>query len=202
MTDSKSGLEAFAGSLRKHGYAVSSFADARAAVEYLCANISGETVGFGGSVTLDELGLYEALGGNNEVVWHWRGRGEEERSRVAEFTVFLTSVNGAALTGEMVNIDGTGNRLACSLYRPRTVYFVIGRNKLAPDLPAAINRARNIASPRNAARLGLDLPCAKDLRCHDCNRPDRICRAMVIHMRPMLNAERTEAVLIGADLGY
>jgi hypothetical protein len=128
VTDSKSGLEAFAGSLRKHGYAVSSFADARAAVEYL--------------------------------------------------------------------------RLACSLYRPRTVYFVIGRNKLAPDLPAAIHRARNIASPKNAARLGLDLTCAKDLRCHDYNRPDRICRAMVIHMRPMLDAERTEAVLIGADLGY
>lgn len=202
MNDAKPDLDVFAANLKRHGYAVSRFADPGAAVEHLRADISGETVGFGASVTLDELGLYEALGERNEVIWHWRGRGEAERSRVGEFTVFLTSVNAAALTGELVNIDGTGNRVACSLYRPDRVYFVIGRNKLEPDLASAVDRARNVASPKNARRLGFDLPCAKDLRCHDCNSPRRICRALVVHMRPMYSAKHTEIVLVDADLGY
>ncbi|MDR0363250.1 MAG: lactate utilization protein [Planctomycetota bacterium] len=195
-------LDTLERNLSKRGYAVSRFASRGDAVSHLVDALSGETVGFGGSVTLDELGLYEALEKKNTVVWHWRGKGEEERGRVAEFTVFLTSANAVAETGEMVNIDGTGNRLACSLYHPRTVYFVIGGNKVAPDLASAVARARNVASPKNAERLGLDLPCAKDLRCHDCASPNRICRSMVIHMRPMSGAAHTEVVLVDEDLGY
>lgn len=186
--------------LEKRGFAVSAFATSAEAVRYLADSVKGETVGFGGSITLQDMGLYEVLGENNTVVWHWKNHAD--RDRFPEFTAYLSSVNGLAETGEMVNIDGTGNRLAATLYGPKKVYFVIGRNKLVPTLERAVDRARNIASPINAKRLGRKTPCVETGRCHDCNSPERICGAAVLHMRPMLGAERTEVILVDEDLGY
>lgn len=186
--------------LEKHRFKVATFAAAADAAAYLTASIKGETIGFGGSVTLMSMGLYEMLAADNTVIWHMKN--PPDRRRYAEFTTYLTSVNALAETGEMVNIDGSGNRLSASLFGPKKVYFVIGRNKLAPDLPSAIERARQIASPPNCKRLNLDTPCAKTGKCHDCNSPQRICNAMCIHMRPMLGAEHSEVILIDEDLGF
>ena len=115
--------------------------------------------------------------------------------------VYLTSVNALAETGELVNIDGTGNRVAATLFGHEKVYFVIGQNKLAPTYDEALWRARTIASPKNARRLGMKTPCAvKGDRCYDCRSPQRICRGLVVLWGPMMGME-AEVILVDEDLG-
>ena len=187
--------------LEARGFSVRTFATAAEAAAYLNETIDGRTVGFGGSVTLKDMGLYELLGSHNEVHWHWVN-GQEERKAAMGTQVYLSSANGLAETGEIINIDGSGNRVASTLYGHEKVYLVIGRNKLAPTYDEALWRARNIASPKNAQRLGKKTPCAiKGDRCYDCKSPDRICRGLVVLWGPMLGME-TEVVLINQDLGY
>ena len=115
--------------------------------------------------------------------------------------VYLTSANALAETGEILNIDGGGNRVASTLFGHEKVYFIIGRNKLAPTYEEALWRARNIAAPKNAQRLKKKTPCAvKGDRCYDCKSPDRICRALVTLWEPMMGME-TEILLVDQDLG-
>lgn len=186
--------------LKKNRFAVSCFETVGEANDYLVEKIKGEIVGFGGSVTLQEMGLYERLEPNNTMLWHWVD--PELRRRQFECTTYLSSVNGAAETGELVNIDGTGNRVACTMFGPKKIYFIVGSNKICADLPSAMKRAQKVAGPLNAKRVKVNTPCVKSGRCHNCNSLDRICRGMVIHMRPMLWAEHTEVVLVNEKLGY
>lgn len=186
--------------LRQRGYTVHVFETGAEAADYLNGAIDGVSVGIGGSVTVQQLGLYDRLAEHNQVYWHWQG-GPEQRAKAAEADVYLTSANGLAETGEILNIDGAGNRVASTLYGHKKVYFVIGANKLAPTRDEALWRARNIAAPRNAQRLGKKTPCAvKGDKCYDCKSPDRICRGLVELWGPMMGME-TEVILIGEDLG-
>ena len=186
--------------LEARGFSVRTFATAAEAAAYLNEAIDGKTVGFGGSMTLKDMGLYELLGSHNEVHWHWVN-GQEERKAAMRTQVYLSSANGLAETGEIINIDGSGNRVASTLYGHEKVYLVIGRNKLAPTYDEALWRARNIASPKNAQRLGRKTPCAlKGDRCYDCKSPDRICRGLVVLWGPMMGME-TEVILVDEDLG-
>ncbi len=186
--------------LRQRGYTVHVFETGAEAADYLNGAIDGVSVGIGGSVTVQQLGLYDRLAQHNQVYWHWQG-GPEQRAKAAEADVYLTSANGLAETGEILNIDGAGNRVASTLYGHKKVYFVIGANKLVPTRDEALWRARNIAAPRNAQRLGKKLPCAvKGDKCYDCKSPDRICRGLVELWGPMMGME-TEVILIGEDLG-
>ena len=186
--------------LEARGFSVRTFATAAEAAAYLNETIDGKTVGFGGSVTLQDMGLYELLGSHNEVHWHWVN-GQEERKTAMGTQVYLSSANGLAETGEIINIDGSGNRVASTLYGHEKVYLVIGRNKLAPTYDEALWRARNIASPKNAQRLGRKTPCAvKGDRCYDCKSPDRICRGLVVLWGAMMGME-TEVILVDEDLG-
>ena len=186
--------------LETRGFSVRTFATAAEAAAYLNEAIDGKTVGFGGSVTLKDMGLYELLGSHNEVHWHWVN-GPEERKAAMRTQVYLSSANGLAETGEIINIDGGGNRVASTLYGHEKVYLVIGRNKLAPTYDEALWRARNIASPKNAQRLGRKTPCAvKGDRCYDCKSPERICRGLVVLWGPMMGME-TEVILVDEDLG-
>lgn len=188
--------------LEDRGYTVRVFSTGKEAADYLDAAVDGKSVGFGGSATLDALGLYERLGSHNETVWHWKWEDKDAARRAAMTSdVYLTSVNGLAETGELVNIDGAGNRVAATLFGHEKVYFVVGRNKLAPTYDEAVWRARNIASPQNARRLGKKTPCAaKGDRCYDCKSPDRICRGLVTLWGPMMGME-AEVLLIDEDLG-
>ena len=186
--------------LEARGFSVRTFATAAEAAAYLNEAIDGKTVGFGGSVTLQDMGLYELLGSHNEVHWHWVN-GQEERKTAMGTQVYLSSANGLAETGEIINIDGSGNRVASTLYGHEKVYLVIGCNKLAPTYDEALWRARNIAAPKNAQRLGKKTPCAvKGDRCYDCKSPDRICRGLVVLWGPSMGVE-TEIVLVDEDLG-
>ena len=187
--------------LEGRGYTVRIFSTGKEAADYLDANLDGKSVGFGGSVTLDALGLFELLGSHNEVVWHWKQEAAPARRAAMQTDVYLTSVNALAETGELVNIDGAGNRVAATLFGHEKVYFVIGKNKLASTYDEALWRARNIASPKNAQRLGKKTPCAvKGDRCYDCKSPERICRGLVTLWGPMMGME-AEVLLVDEDLG-
>lgn len=192
--------------LEKKGYRVSCFATAEEAAAYLNEVIDGKTVGMGGSVTLEELGLYERLSLHNEVWWHQRMpegmEVSEVRRRANAAAIYLSSVNGLAETGEIINIDGRCNRVSAILYGHETVYLVVGRNKLAKDYDSALWRARHIAAPRNAKRLGRKTPCAvKGDRCYDCDSSDRICCDLSVQWRKPMGAD-FEVILIDAELGY
>ena len=186
--------------LERRGYQVRRFATAREAADYLDGQIDQTTVSMGGSMTIKELDLYDRLASHNWAVWHWEGGSLEE---AAQTQVYLSSVNGLAETGELINIDGTGNRVASTVFGHRRVYFVVGSNKVAPDYDAALWRARNIASPKNAQRLGKKTPCAvKGDRCYDCQSPERICRALTVLWEKPQGIEHMEIVLVEQELGY
>lgn len=192
--------------LRKKGYAVSVFAHKEDAADSLNRAIDGQTVGFGGSMTLSAMGLHDLLSAHNVVYNHARKPDNlsvlETRKAACRANVYLSSVNGLAETGEIVNIDGTGNRVAAISFGPEKVYLVIGRNKLAPTLQDAIDRARNVAAPRNAQRLSCRTPCAASgEKCFDCQSPDRICRVLTLLLEKPSGADY-EVVLIDEDLGY
>lgn len=192
-------MERIRKNLEERGFQTSCFATAKEAADYLDAQIDGATVGIGGSMTIQAMGLSERLSKHNEVIWHWEG-GELRRAMLAD--VYLTSVNGLAETGEIVNIDGNCNRVAASMFGPKRVYYVVGINKIAPDFEKALWRARNVAAPKNAQRLGKKTPCAvKADRCYDCKSPERICRGLSVLWRKPTGFEQAEVVLIEEELG-
>lgn len=197
MADLKKAAE----NLKSRGFSVQTFQTAEEAAAYLNGVIDGKTVGFGGSVTLRDMGLYESLSAHNSVYWHWQGTpistGEAEKAQV-----YLSSVNGLDEEGDLINIDGNGNRVASMLYGHEKLYLVVGRNKLAGTYDEALWRAQNIAAPKNAQRLQTKTPCAVNGdRCYDCKSPARICRGLAVLWRPMTGME-TEVVLIDQDLGF
>ena len=185
--------------LRQRGFTVSVFETAEAAADYLDGAIDGRTVGFGGSMTLEAMDLWERLRPHNQVYSHPHGFPLGPEAAGAQ--VYVTSVNGLAETGEVINIDGIGNRVASTLYGHEKVYLVAGRNKIAPTYDEALWRARNVAAPKNAQRKQMKTPCVQGDRCYDCKSPDRICRALTVLWGPMIGME-TEVVLIDRDLGY
>lgn len=192
--------------LEEGGYTVTCFSTAKEATDYMDAQIDGKTVGFGGSVTLEEMGLYERLAAHNDVRWHQRipeGKTSVEVRLAANAAqIYVSSVNGLAETGEIINIDGNCNRVASIFYGHEKVYLVVGQNKITKDYDSALWRARNIASPLNAKRLGRKTPCAvRANRCYDCKSPERICRGLsVLWSKPMMGD--FEVILIGEALGY
>ena len=192
-------------SLNKHGFNAKYYPTKEQATEELCASLHGTSIGIGGCKTAEQMGLYERLCEDNEVIWHWRA---EDRNAAqisaAHAKVYIMSANALSETGEIVNIDGNGNRVASMLYGHDRVIFVVGINKLTPDLHSAVERARNVASPLNARRFGRKTPCVltEPMRCHDCSSPERICNGMVILMEKMSSIKETDVYLIGEDLGY
>ncbi len=194
-------LEKTMQNLERRGFGVRWFASGAEAADYIAGQISGRTVAFGGSKTLEALGLYERLGQNNTVLWHWKTPGRDTLKSAALADVYLSGANAISADGEILNIDGTGNRLAGTLFGHEKVFIVAGVNKLEPDFDAALRRARNVAAVKNCARFGKKTPCQTDGRCHDCRSPERICRALTVLWAPM-NGMETEVVLIGEELGF
>ena len=191
--------------LERNGFVVSYYETAAEAKDALVAAINGKTVGFGGSCTLRDMGLFEALSENNQVFWHWKQQPiNEARAKANAADVYLTSLNGVAETGEIINIDGDRNRLAATTFGDKKVYFVIGVNKIAPDFHSALDRARNIAAPLNARRLNKETPCAmgKEVKCYNCQSPNRICKGITILERKLGGVTEMEVVILNEELGY
>lgn len=192
--------------LEDKGYKVSIFENKEKASEYLDNQIDEKSVGFGGSATLHEMGLFEKLNSHNTVFWHDEKPDNlsimETRTIAARAEIYISSVNGISENGEIINIDNTGNRVAAISYGPEKVYLVIGSNKIAKDYDSALFRARNIAGPLNAKRLNRKTPCAiNGDKCYDCKSEDRICRNLsVLWTKP--TGAQYEIILIDENLGY
>ena len=190
--------------LEKNGFMVSYYETGVEAVKAIAAAVNGKTVGIGGSKTIEALGLFEALKDHNSVSWHWKQTSPDANDVSAQAQVYLTSANGVAETGEIINIDGTGNRIAAAQYGREKVYIIIGVNKIAPDYESALWRARNIAAPLNAKRLDRKTPCAlsSEMKCYDCDSPERICRGLSVFYRKLNGVKDCEVVIINEELGY
>ena len=191
--------------LENKRYVVKTFENSCDAVNYLKNEIIGKTVGIGGSVTVDEIGLFEAIKDQNQVFWHWKDKSNlswaETLHNASLAEIYITSANGVAETGEIINIDGTGNRIAATMFGHKKVYFIIGKNKIEKTYDEALYRARNIAGPMNAKRLNKETPCVKLGKCIDCNAPQRICRGLFTLWQKPTSYE-CEVILINENLGY
>ena len=196
-------LEKTRKNLENPGFRAHVFATGAEAADYLAQTLHNTCIGIGGSVTIDEIGVYDRLSADNDVIWRWKKPTPDSRERGAAAETFLCSANGVSETGEIVNIDGYGNRVAPTIYGPQRVFLVVGKNKIAPDLNGAIDRARNIAAPLNARRLNRHTPCAVgEPRCHDCRSPEKICGVMTVFFMPPTSIKEFHVLLVNEDLGY
>ena len=167
----------------------------------------GSTVTWGGSATVRDLGLPEVLRsrGTLNVLDRDLVETPEEKQdmylRAFTADVYLTSANAISEDGVIVNIDGNGNRVAAITWGPKKVIFIIGLNKVAQTVEAALSRARGTAAPVNAQRFDIKTPCKIDGTCHNCNSPESIC-SYVHFLRNSRNKGRHVVVLVGEDLGY
>ena len=165
----------------------------------------GATVGWGGVMSAHQIGLVEALhSGEYRPIDRDKCETPEEKLEAAKDSmfadVFLTGANGLSLDGQMVNIDGTGNRVAAIVYGPKEVLVIAGMNKVSDTLEEAVRRARTVAAPLNQQRFGLNNPCTVTGTCGDCKSESCICNQILItrHCRPV---GRIKFILVGEDLG-
>ena len=165
----------------------------------------GSTVSWGGSETAAQLGLLDAMRhGNYRAIDRFAGTTAEEKEQATKdgffCDVFITGANGLSMDGQMVNIDGTGNRVAALIYGPKSVIVVAGMNKVEDTLENAVTRARTVAAPMNKQRFTNETPCAVTGVCADCKAVGCICNQIVItrHCRPV---GRIKFILVGENLG-
>jgi L-lactate utilization protein LutB len=179
------------------------------ALEKLCALVpAGHTVSWGGSLTADNAGAQAALGNKGcTLIDRDKAASPEERIELMRKALladtFLGSANAIAESGEIVNVDGFGNRVAAYIFGPKQVVLLAGMNKVAKTLDDAMTRARTIAAPLNMQRFATretDTPCAKTGSCGNCTSPDSICSYITI-MRLCKPAGRIKVILVGEDLG-
>lgn len=168
---------------------------------------SAKTIGVGGSVTVRGLNILDVLEGQGKVIYdHWKpslSREESMRIRRTQLTcdLFLTGTNTLTLNGEIVNIDGVGNRVCSMIFGPKKVVILAGVNKIVRDVHEAVRRIYEVVSPMNCKRLGRNTPCGETGICNDCKSPDRICRITVIlNRKPHLSD--ISVYLIGEELGF
>ena len=165
----------------------------------------GSSVGWGGCASVSQIGLLDAVReGSYNVIDRDTAASQEERMELMRkcllSDVFLTGANAISMDGQMVNIDGNGNRVAAVIYGPKTVIAIVGMNKVTDSVEDAVRRARTVAAPLNNSRFGNDNPCSFTGTCGNCKNEKCICNHIVItrHCRPV---GRIKFVIVGEDLG-
>ncbi len=166
----------------------------------------GASIAWGGSESVKECGLMDAIvtGKYNLIDRTQAVTPEEQRAMYAKIVMsdyFLMSTNAITLEGELVNIDGNGNRVAALIHGPEHVIIVVGMNKITKDVEAAYKRVKTIACPANAVRLDRKIPCAYTGVCADCLAPECFCNQIVITRRSG-HTGRIKVFLVGEELGY
>ncbi len=166
----------------------------------------GHTVGWGGSFSVDQIGIKDALRArNNPVIDRSVAKDREESVKMMKACLtcdtFLMSANALSADGVLVNIDGNGNRVAPLIYGPDSVVVVVGINKITPDVDTAIKRARNVAAPINAQRFDINTPCKINGSCADCKAPDSICCHISL-TRICRPKGRIKVIIVTEDLGF
>ena len=181
------------------------YAESRDAAREIALSLidEGASVTMGGAMSAHEIGLVNALKNGN---YHFIDRDAWEDKRAAmlaayDADVFLSSANAITEDGIMVNIDGNANRVSAICQGPKKVIFIVGMNKVTPDLDSAMKRARNVAAPVNAQRFGLNTPCCKTGACMDCKSPDTIC-CQFLMTRFSRHKDRIHVILVNDNLGF
>lgn len=167
---------------------------------------SNDIISFGGSVTLEEIGLLNALEKSNyQVLDRRKAKNEEETAsiyrQVFSSDVYFMSSNAITLDGELINIDGNGNRVSALIFGPKSVILIAGMNKLSSNIDEGILRVHNFASPPNTLRLNFNTPCNKTGQCHQCLSDECICCQTVITRMSRI-PNRIKVILVGEELGY
>ena len=166
----------------------------------------GSSIGWGGSMTISEIGLMDAIkSGSYDIIDREAATTDEERkavyARMVNADYFLMSTNAITMDGELVNIDARGNRVSFLIFGPSNVLVIAGMNKVVSDVEAGYKRVKDIATPPNTVRLNRQTPCATTGRCGDCYSPDCICNSTVITRRSG-TPNRLKVILVGEELGY
>ncbi|QTA80342.1 LUD domain-containing protein [Desulfonema limicola] len=193
--------------LKKHGFDAFFAPDKKTALSHILDMVSGyNSFGFGGSSTTRDLGLTEELKKQGKVIYdHWEkdtGLTDIEiRLKQGRCDCFFCSANAISATGEIVNVDGVGNRNNAMTFGCPKVVIAAGINKVTQSLDSALARIREIAGPMRAKSLNMETPCAETGICTDCNSPQRICRiTTILHRKPMMTD--ISVVLINENMGF
>ncbi len=193
--------------LEKRGFEAAYVPDKEAALSKAMSYITkGSTVASGGSMTLAEIGFNEAVKACDcTYLDRFAAKTDAERddvfSKIAICDYYFMSTNAITVDGQLVNIDGTGNRIASLIHGPKNVIIVTGMNKVCPDVESAYQRVKLSAAPPNTVRLNKKTPCAATGKCGDCLSPDCICTHTVITRRSNI-PHRIKIILVGEELGY
>lgn len=194
--------------LKKRDFAASYHDNRTQATAYILKKIPRTcSVGIGGSVTVRELGLIEQLTKRgSKVIHHWKKRmtktaNRKIRHKEGHADYYLCSANAISMEGDIINIDGIGNRVAHMIYGPENVIIIVGHNKMVLTIEEGMRRSKDSAGVMNARRVGAKTPCAKTGICTDCRSPQRICRVVTImQYRPLQT--NIEIVLVNEHLGF
>ena len=179
-------------------------ADRAAALELALSLVAeGASVAMGGCQSAIDIGLVDAIKDGSRRYIDREAADDKRAAMLAAYDadVYLASANAITEDGILVNIDGNSNRVSAIAYGPRKVLFIVGMNKVCPDLDSALKRARNVAAPVNAQRFGLDTPCSKTGACMDCKSPDSICCQFLV-TRFSRHPGRIQVILVNDNLGF
>lgn len=183
------------------------FEDCVSCVNAITAMIEDNSViSWGGSESIKDCGLMDAIkAGNYILIDRMSAKTPEESRELYAKTVlsdyYLMSANAITYDGELINIDGNGNRVACLIHGPQNVILVVGMNKLVPDVESGYKRVRNLASPANAKRLGRNTPCFHTGKCGNCLADDCMCNHIVVTRRCGIPG-RIKVFFVAEELGY
>ncbi len=201
-------MERAAEALRKNNIFAECVENCQEALELVESFLDdGMSIAVGGSVTLDEVGVLDLVrSGRYEFLDRYaEGLTNEQVNAIHRHSfscdTYICSTNAITEDGELVNVDGRGNRVAAMIYGPESVIVVAGYNKIVKDVEAAIDRIKNIAAPANCARLGRETPCTVTGKCLDCRSEGRICSSTVT-LGWQMKKYRIKVILVGEELGY
>lgn len=186
--------------LKNNGFSCFSVKDKAEALSLSLSLIGDGSVGIGGSMTVEELGLYSVLKNKgNKVFWHWRGDAFEDAEKA---DVYVCSANAVTEDGKIMQTDGVGNRIGCLINGPKEALLIVGKNKIVKNSEQAYARIKGVACAKNARRLGAHTPCAQTGECLDCRTAARMCSITAVFERPSKRLFKTTVILVNEDLGY
>lgn len=193
-------------SLNKNGFVTQYFDTSKEALEKIMNDIPNQSsVGIGGSVTIHQLGIYEKLiERGNSVYWHHECQPEEKKKILMyanSSDIYLSGTNAITMDGKLINIDGTGNRVANMVWGHEKIMIISGTNKITKNYEEGMKRIKTVACPQNAERLDFDVPCRYTGQCADCRSPQRMCNIVSVLERQPING-KIYIYLINENLGY
>lgn len=199
-------IDAVVKNLNRRRFLARRFATADEAKAEMLSIIGVQSVGISGSNSVNSTGLYDVLCAQGNAVYCHTFVPKEEKAAVRraalDADVYLCSANAVTEDGVIVNIDGTGNRIAATIFGPPTVIMLVGKNKLVGTIEEGIARTKRECCPKNARRLGVSTPCAVTGECRDCSGEGRMCNVTILHEYPTRHTQNFYVFLVDETLGW